>query len=88
MKMDTNMMILIGGIVLVAIAAGLKMYKPKKADGKTVDDEKAKKFSKIAYALLAAGLVAAGFGGYKKYGHLLKKQSSIASDLASPSFDF
>ncbi len=84
---DKNMMMMIAGIVLVAIAIGLKMYKPKKAD-KTVDTEKAKTFGKVAIGLAVAGVAVTGFGAFKKYGHLMKKSSTFASDLASPSFDF
>ncbi len=87
MMNDKNVMMIAAGILFVAIAIGLKMYKPKKAD-KTVDTDKAKTFGKVAIGLALAGVAVGGFGAYKKYGHLMKKSSSFASDLASPSFDF
>ena len=81
MQMDKNMMILAGGAVLLVVGIALMIMKSRVKD----DDKKKAMYGKIAYASLAIGAVVAGFGAYQKYGGSAK---SIASAIASPSFDF
>ena len=64
MKLDTNMMICGASAILLIIAIALMVIKPKN----DTDGSKAKRNKKIAYGLLAVGLVGCGAGAYLMYG--------------------
>ena len=76
MKMDTNMMICIASAVALLAAVLLMVIKPKN----DTDGAKASRNKKIAYGLLAVGLVGCGAGAYLMYG---KKGESSAPSSTS-----
>ncbi len=62
--MDTNMMICAGSAILLLAAIILMVMKPKN----DTDGTKLARNKKIAYALLAVGVVGCGAGAYLMYG--------------------
>ncbi len=77
MKMDNNMIICIASAVALVAAIALMVIKPKN----DTDGVKLARNKKIAYALIAVGLVGCGAGAYL----MMNKQGGLAS-AGSPKY--